>query len=123
VHGVRLYHDQALFKEPGGGYTPWHQDQNFWPLDTDRTITLWMPLVDVPAEVGTMSFASGSHKVPALRGPVISDASQEAFAAAIEELGLPVATHGPLAAGDATFHAGWTVHSAPPNPTRSYDRS
>lgn len=26
VDGVRLYHDQALFKEPGGGPTPWHQD-------------------------------------------------------------------------------------------------
>src|SRR5262245_63602036 len=25
VEGVRLYHDQALFKEPGGGRTPWHQ--------------------------------------------------------------------------------------------------
>ncbi len=27
VRGVRLYHDQALFKESGGGATPWHQDQ------------------------------------------------------------------------------------------------
>src|SRR5688500_6044353 len=27
VPGVRIYHDQALFNEPGGGPTPWHQDQ------------------------------------------------------------------------------------------------
>ena len=27
VSHVRLYHDQALFKEPGGGHTPWHQGQ------------------------------------------------------------------------------------------------
>ena len=53
VDGVRLSHDQALFKEPGGGRTPWHQDQCYWPLDTDKTITMWMPLVDVPGEVGT----------------------------------------------------------------------
>src|SRR6266536_146932 len=46
VDGVRLYHDQALFKEPGGGPTPWHQDQYYWPLDTQHTITMWMPLVD-----------------------------------------------------------------------------
>jgi len=26
VQGVRLYHDQALIKEPGGKPTPWHQD-------------------------------------------------------------------------------------------------
>ena len=35
VPGVRLYHDQALIKEAGGGHTPWHQDQTYWPLDTD----------------------------------------------------------------------------------------
>jgi ectoine hydroxylase-related dioxygenase (phytanoyl-CoA dioxygenase family) len=49
VDAVRLYHDQALCKEPGGGHTPWHQDQVYWPFETDRTITMWMPLVDVPA--------------------------------------------------------------------------
>jgi hypothetical protein len=27
VEKIRLYHDQALFKEPGGGHTPWHQGQ------------------------------------------------------------------------------------------------
>ena len=27
IDGVRLYHDQALYKEPGGGQTPWHADQ------------------------------------------------------------------------------------------------
>lgn len=60
VEGVRVYHDQALLKEPGGGITPWHQDQQYWPLDTDDTITMWMPLVDVSPEMGTMRFASGS---------------------------------------------------------------
>ena len=32
VEGVRIYHDQALYKEPGGGHTPWHADQYYWPL-------------------------------------------------------------------------------------------
>ena len=27
VKGVRIYHDQALYKEAGGGFTPWHADQ------------------------------------------------------------------------------------------------
>ena len=27
VRGVRLYHDQALSKQPGGGPTPYHADQ------------------------------------------------------------------------------------------------
>ena len=62
VERVRLYHDQALYKEPGGGHTPWHQDQYYWPLDTLNTITMWMPLVDITPEMGIMSFASGSQK-------------------------------------------------------------
>ena len=27
TNGVRIYHDQALYKEGGGGITPWHADQ------------------------------------------------------------------------------------------------
>jgi ectoine hydroxylase-related dioxygenase (phytanoyl-CoA dioxygenase family) len=117
VDGVRLYHDQALFKEAGGGRTPWHQDQHYWPLDTDKTVTMWMPLVDVPAEIGTMTFVSGAHKLGYLGEYEISDQSERAFAAMIEAQGLPLETHGPAAAGDATFHSGWMLHSAPANPT------
>ncbi|MGH7995263.1 MAG: phytanoyl-CoA dioxygenase family protein, partial [Opitutaceae bacterium] len=32
VGGVRMFHDQALYKEPGGGITPWHADQYYWPV-------------------------------------------------------------------------------------------
>jgi ectoine hydroxylase-related dioxygenase (phytanoyl-CoA dioxygenase family) len=117
VQGVRLYHDQALFKEAGGGRTPWHQDQYYWPFDGDQTITMWMPLVDVTAEVGTMNFVSGSHKLGYLGNYPIGDESDLAFSAMVDERGLNVETHGAAAAGDATFHAGWMLHSAPPNPT------
>lgn len=117
VERVRVYHDQALFKEAGGGATPWHQDQHYWPLDTDDTVTMWMPLVDVPPEVGSMTFASGSHRLGYLGNYPISDESERTFRSMTEERGLDLETYGALQAGDTTWHAGWTLHSAPANPT------
>jgi ectoine hydroxylase-related dioxygenase (phytanoyl-CoA dioxygenase family) len=119
VAGVRIYHDQALYKEPGGGHTPWHQDEYYWPLDTDNTLTLWMPLVDITADMGSMTFASRSGEHGYLSKIPISDESELYFQRYVDEMGYPLATNGDMTAGDASFHSGWVVHSAPGNSTET----
>jgi ectoine hydroxylase-related dioxygenase (phytanoyl-CoA dioxygenase family) len=112
---VRLYHDQALFKEPGGGYTPWHQDAMYWPIDGARCLTMWMPLVEITPGRGGLCFASGSHIDGPLSDVGISDASEELFDQLISERDLHIDQPAAMMAGDASFHAGWTVHKALPN--------
>jgi ectoine hydroxylase-related dioxygenase (phytanoyl-CoA dioxygenase family) len=112
--GVRLYHDQALYKEPGGGITPWHADAYYWPLRGELTVTAWIPLQHTPVEMGPLSFASGSHRFSALRDLEIGDDSERLIERAMEREGYPYVQK-PFALGDVSFHSGLTFHRAPPN--------
>jgi ectoine hydroxylase-related dioxygenase (phytanoyl-CoA dioxygenase family) len=114
VESVRLYHDQALYKEPGGGITPWHADQYYWPLSTDRTVTVWLPLQETPADMGPLAFAAGSHRFELGRDLPISDDSERELQAALSGRGFPL-VETPYRLGDASFHSGWTFHRASPN--------
>ena len=112
VDGVRLYHDQALFKEQKGGFTPWHADQQYWPLATNKTITAWIPLVPVNMEMGPLSFAAGSHKDKRFRGLEISDGSEKTIQTAMDKYDFESS---PFDLGEVSFHSGWMYHRAPAN--------
>ena len=116
THGVRIYHDQALFKEGGGGITPWHADQYYWPLATDKTITAWIPLQQTPLQLGPLEFSAGSHKVIDGRDLEIGDKSE---AVVQQKLRLTNFQHviEPFNAGEISFHFGWVFHRAVANTT------
>lgn len=114
--GARMYHDQALFKEGRGGITPWHADQYYWPLETDKTITAWIPLQNTPLEMGPLEFSAASHQIIEGRELEIGDESEQKieqklrvtdFQHVIEAFDL----------GEVSFHSGWVFHRAGANTT------
>ena len=114
VNGVRMYHDQALFKEAGGGITPWHADQYYWPLETDKTITAWIPLQETPLNMGPLEFSAGSHHIVEGRELAIGDESEQLMQ---QRLRVTDYRHviEPFDLGEVSFHSGWLFHRAGAN--------
>ena len=63
IERIRLWHDQALYKEAGGRLTDPHQDQPYWPLLETDTITAWIPFDGSSDENGCMGYVPGSHAI------------------------------------------------------------
>lgn len=114
--GARLYHDQALFKEGGGGITPWHADQYYWPLDTDKTITAWIPLQATPLELGPLEFSAGSHRIVEGRNLEISDESEQQIEQKLRVTDFKHIIEA-FDIGEISFHSGWVFHRAGANST------
>jgi ectoine hydroxylase-related dioxygenase (phytanoyl-CoA dioxygenase family) len=114
VDGVRLYHDQSLYKEPSGGITPAHADQYYWPLASDRAVTAWIPLQPVTLEMGPLAFYAGSQAMASGRDLGISDESEQQISTTMEAHGFPIVNE-PFDLGEVSFHLGWTFHRAGTN--------
>ncbi|MFZ4561152.1 MAG: phytanoyl-CoA dioxygenase family protein [Saprospiraceae bacterium] len=114
TRGARLYHDQALYKEPGGGITPWHADQYYWPLETDKSVTAWMPLQATPLDMGPLEFSAGSHVIVSGRELAIGDESEEKIQKALRVTDFQHVVE-PFELGEISFHSGWIFHRAGAN--------
>jgi ectoine hydroxylase-related dioxygenase (phytanoyl-CoA dioxygenase family) len=114
--GVRMYHDQALYKEGKGGFTPWHADQYYWPLASTHSITAWIPLQKTPMEMGPLAFAPKSHLYDLGRDLEISDKSQQQIEKKLLAHNLGQFEE-PFDLGEVSFHSGWTFHRAGRNLT------
>lgn len=105
-------------RHPGGGETFCHQDFINWGIDRSGGMTFWIALADLPAESGTMSFYSGSHKLGAL-GHYASYREGGSLLDDYPDLGDRCPNSGPITyrTGDATVHSVMLAHSASDNRT------
>ena len=114
--GVRMYHDQALYKEGGGGITPWHADQYYWPLSSDKTVTAWIPLQAIPLNMGPLEFSAGSHVIVEGRELAIGDDSEVLIQKKLRVTDFKHVIE-PFDLGEVSFHSGWVFHRAGANTT------
>jgi ectoine hydroxylase-related dioxygenase (phytanoyl-CoA dioxygenase family) len=95
----------------------WHQDEAFWPAEYEyRSIAAWLPMHDVPVEMGAMQFIPGSHRGGVLRHRHEDDVAQ-GLLTLDEEVDLSTAVACPLKKGGCTFHHPSTLHYTAPNAT------
>jgi ectoine hydroxylase-related dioxygenase (phytanoyl-CoA dioxygenase family) len=112
---LRLWHDQALYKEAGGRYTEPHQDQPYWPMEETNTLTAWIPFDGSTRENGCMGYVSGSHRVGLRRFINIFTADEQVKILEDPKIeGVPP-VYVEVPRGSVAFHHGLTVHMAGPN--------
>ncbi len=116
ARGVRLYHDQSLYKIPGSSRTFHHQDLSYWPLATEKACALWIPLQAVTMEMGPLGFYRGSHRIPYRSPDVITPDGEEKMVEHLKANGC-AASWEPYELGEVSFHFGWTCHAALANTT------
>ena len=114
VDAIRLWHDQALYKEPGGRGTDAHQDHPYWPIKETASVTAWIPFDGSRRGAGAMAYLPGTHLVGLRRFVNIFVGDPEDILADPEVSTIdPVYVE--LPKGAVAFHHGLTVHLAEPN--------
>jgi len=59
---ARFFHDHVLVKEPGTSIvTPWHQDQPYYCVEGQQSVSFWIPLDPVDRST-VMECVAGSHR-------------------------------------------------------------
>jgi ectoine hydroxylase-related dioxygenase (phytanoyl-CoA dioxygenase family) len=127
---ARFFHDHVLVKEAGSSVvTPWHQDEPYYSVAGEQTVSFWTPLDPVSRAV-TLECIAGSHRwnragFRPLRfdGTPLYPADDFAELPDIEAKRAELTIRGwALEPGDAVAFSFRTVHGAPANVSPSARR-
>jgi phytanoyl-CoA hydroxylase len=122
VEGLRIWHDQALVKEPYGNPTAFHLDVPYWSFISPDAITIWVALDDATLENGCLYYVPASHKARKFDNVTIGKQIGALFDVYPEWREVP-AVPCPVPAGGALFHNGLTFHGAGANMTPGQRRA
>ena len=119
---ARFFHEHVLVKEPGTAIpTPWHQDQPYYCVDGQQSVSLWIAL-DPVARDTAVEYIRGSHRWGQDFSPTRFDGSklysQDNFAKLPDinaERDRYSIVGWDMQPGDAVAFSFRTVHGAPGN--------
>jgi len=119
VKSIRLYHDNALSKEPGCGRTPWHYDDHHFPLETNDVVTAWIPAQPVPTAMGPLSFAKPLGVFNLVKDINFNknDTSYDKKVAEVFKANQVAIDSEPFKIGEVSFHHNLSFHTADGNET------
>ena len=126
---VQLFHEHVLVKEAQTGIaTPWHHDLPYYCVDGPKTLSLWIPLDEIPRE-RTLEFIAGSHlwgksyRPQRFNGQALNDSDGLEEIPNIEDHRDDYTIVGwDLKPGDAVAFDYRTIHGAPANNSASAQR-
>ena len=116
VDGIRIWHDQALFKPPFGNPTAWHLDNPYWSFSSKDSISIWVALEDATLGNGCLWYLPGTHKTATYQNAGIGANQADLFKIYFQWREIATVAC-PAKAGAAVFHNGLTAHGAGANMT------
>ena len=122
VDGIRIWHDQALFKRPWANPTAWHLDTPFWSFSDRKALSIWVALDDATLENGCLYFIPGSYKETTYENPGIGK-NMDAIFQVYPRFARTASYVAPMKAGSCSFHNGLTIHGAGANMTPGFRRA
>lgn len=122
VEGIRIWHDQALFKRPWANPTAWHLDTPFWSFADKKAISIWVALDDATLENGCLYFIPGSFKETTYEFKAIGK-NMDAVFEVYPQFAKTAPFVAKMKAGSCSFHNGLTIHGAGPNMTPGFRRA
>jgi phytanoyl-CoA hydroxylase len=122
VDGIRIWHDQALFKRPWANPTAWHLDTPFWSFSDRKALSIWVALDDATLHNGCLYFIPGSYKSTRFENSGITK-NMDGIFSVYPELATAPSIAVPMKAGSCSFHNGLTIHGAGANMTGGHRRA
>ena len=119
VNGIRIWHDQALIKEPWANPTAWHLDNPYWFFSSRNAISIWIALDDVGLHNGCLHFLQGAHREASFEISGITENMSDLFKI-YPQWADREAQAVPMKVGDCSFHNALLPHGADANMTCAY---